>query len=80
MRKIFAVILGLVIIAVGVAYWYWQDNKKGIVKNLIQNTVSDKTDSLYYLRYDSSMIDEVNGKCLLPAIFICSLIPIRRLC
>ena len=40
---------------------YWQQHKKGIIKDTIKNAVSKKTDSLYFIHYDSSSIDEVNG-------------------
>ena len=40
---------------------YWQQYKKSIVKNSIENAISKGTDSLYFIHYDSSFIDEVNG-------------------
>jgi len=40
---------------------YWQQYKKSIVKNTIENAISKGTDSLYFIHYDSSVIDEVNG-------------------
>ncbi len=70
MKKILIVVFLLVIILAGGAYWYWQNHKKSIVKGLIQDTVSSKTDSLYYLRYDSSMIDEVNGSAYFRNIYL----------
>ena len=42
-------------------WFYWQYNKKKIIKDSIQGAVAKKTDSLYYIHYDSSHIDEVNG-------------------
>jgi hypothetical protein len=39
----------------------WQYNKKGVVKNQIENAVSKATDSTYFIHYDSSSIDEVAG-------------------
>jgi hypothetical protein len=60
--KIFFKILLAVIVAGAIAgYIYWQKNKKGIVKNAIQNAIEKKSDSLYFIHYDSSQIDEVNG-------------------
>ncbi|MCC7028934.1 MAG: hypothetical protein IT257_01425 [Chitinophagaceae bacterium] len=70
MKKIFAGILCLLLLAAGLAYWYWQNHKKSIVKNLLQNTISDKTDSLYYLHYDSSMIDEINGSAYFRNVYL----------
>ena len=40
---------------------YWQQYKKSIVKNSIENAISKGTDSLYFIHYESSFIDEVNG-------------------
>lgn len=70
MKKIIAAILVIVIFAAGGAYWFWLKNKKGIVKHFIQQTVEDKTDGLYYLKYDSSMIDEVNGDAYFRNIYL----------
>ncbi len=42
-------------------WFYWQQYKKGIIKNAIENAVNKGTDSLYFIHYDSSSIDEVNG-------------------
>ena len=56
--KIFFILL--ITGAIG-AFIYWQNNKKQIVKNSIDKALTKKTDSLYFLRYDSSVIDEVNG-------------------
>ncbi len=56
--KIFLVILALAIVG---GWIYWQQNKKNIIKNSIENAISKGTDSLYFIHYDSSFIDEVNG-------------------
>lgn len=56
--KIFLVVLGLAIIG---GWFYWQQYKKSIVKNTIENAINKGTDSLYFIHYDSSFIDEVNG-------------------
>ena len=40
---------------------YWQQYKKSIIRNSIENAVSKGTDSLYFIHYDSSFIDEING-------------------
>lgn len=42
-------------------WFYWQQYKKGIVKNTIENALAKGSDSLYFIHYDSSYIDEVNG-------------------
>ena len=56
--KIFLVVLGLAVIG---GWFYWQQYKKGIIKNTIENAINKGTDSLYFIHYDSSFIDEVNG-------------------
>ena len=52
------VILALILFAI---FIYWQQHKKGIIKNTIENAVSRGTDRLYFIHYDSSYIDEING-------------------
>jgi hypothetical protein len=42
-------------------WFYWQEHKKGIIKDAIENALSKSTGSLYYVHYDSSVIDEENG-------------------
>ena len=55
-------ILFIIIIAGAIGgYTYWQYNKKKIVRESIANAIAKKTDSLYYVHYDSSNIDEING-------------------
>ena len=56
--KIFLVILGIVLLG---AFVYWQLVKKGIVKNAIEKAVSKGTNEEYYVKYESSNIDEING-------------------
>lgn len=56
--KIAGVLLALALVG-GVIYW--QMHKKGIIKDSIENAITKGTDSLYFIHYDSSFIDEVNG-------------------
>jgi hypothetical protein len=56
--KITFIVVGLA--AVG-GWLYWQYYKKSIIKNSIENAISKGTDSLYFIHYDSSFIDEING-------------------
>ncbi len=65
--KLFLLIL---ILAAGASYWYWHSYKKGIFKYFLQHTISSKTDSLYYLRYDSSHIDEINGNAYFRNVYL----------
>ncbi len=61
MKKTVKIILVVLAIAFIGVWAYWQYNKKQIVRNAMENVVSNKTDSLYYIHYDSSKIDAVNG-------------------
>ena len=61
MKKPVKYILGILAIIVVGAWIYWQFNKKRIVKHAVENIITKKTDSLYYIHYDSSTIDAVNG-------------------
>ncbi len=48
----FIVIAGLIV---------WQFVKKDVIKNVIENAVSKDSENDYYIKYDSSYIDEVGG-------------------
>jgi hypothetical protein len=61
MKNIFKVLIAVVIIAIAGGVVYWQTHKKAIVKDSIDNALKKKTDSLYFIHYDSSSIDEING-------------------
>ncbi|MEO5892183.1 MAG: hypothetical protein ABIQ31_18190 [Ferruginibacter sp.] len=61
MKKLIKILLVIVIASAIGGFIYWQFNKKKIVKDSIEKTISKKTDSLYYLHYDSSRIDEITG-------------------
>ena len=61
MKKSFK-IAGLIVILALLGGWiYWQQIKKGFIKNKIETAVNKETDSLYFIKYDSLSIDEVNG-------------------
>ena len=60
--KIFSkIILAVIIAAAIIGFIYWQQHKKGIIKDAVQNAIQKKSDSLYFIHYDSSQIDEVAG-------------------
>ncbi len=61
MKRIFKILIAVVAILLAGGIVYWQIHKKGIVKDTIASTIEKKTDSLYYIHYDSSRIDEING-------------------
>ena len=52
------IILGSLLVA---AFIYWQFIKKGVIKDAIENAVSKGTDDSYYVKYESSTIDEIGG-------------------
>ncbi|MEJ7625483.1 MAG: hypothetical protein WKF35_01365 [Ferruginibacter sp.] len=52
------IIIGVIALA---ALIYWQQNKRSIIRKSIGTAVAKKTDNLYYLKYDSSVIDELGG-------------------
>jgi len=64
MKLIFKILIGIIVVAAIAGYAYWQMNKKGIIKNAIENTVEKKTEDLYFIHYDSSQIDELNGNAV----------------
>lgn len=61
MKKSLVIILSVIAVALIGGWIYWQQHKKGIIKNSIENAISKGTDSLYFIHYDSSSIDEING-------------------
>ncbi len=61
MKKNVKIILAIIAVLLTGAFAYWQFIKKGVIKDAVKNAVSKQTDSLYYIKYESSNIDEVNG-------------------
>lgn len=61
MKKILTILAAILVLGAAGAWLYWQQYKKSIIKDSIKNAVSKGTDRLYYLHYDSSYIDEING-------------------
>ncbi len=61
MKKGIGILLAVILTGALGGYIYWQFNKKQIVRDSIKDALVKTTDSLYYIHYDSSFIDEVNG-------------------
>jgi hypothetical protein len=61
MKKIFKIIFIVIVVGAIAGYIYWQQNKKRIIREAIESAIQNKTDSLYYIHYDSSRIDEIGG-------------------
>jgi hypothetical protein len=60
-RRLIKIFTALIVLALVGGYVYWQQNKKHIVRAAIEKALAKKTDSLYYVEYDSSLVDEVSG-------------------
>lgn len=59
--KIFLIAAGVLFLG---GFVYWQLVKKGVIKNAISKAVSKGTDEDYYVKYESSSIDEINGNAV----------------
>ncbi len=54
-------ILLVIMIGIGGAIAYWNIYRKQIIRNKLEDTVSDKSNGLYSLRYDKLTMDEAAG-------------------
>ena len=61
MKKSVKVTILIMAVVLTAGFVYWQFIKKGVIRNAVENAVSKETDSLYYIKYESSTIDEING-------------------
>ena len=61
LKNFLKITLVIILLAAIGGWFYWQQHKKGIIKDSIENAISKGTDSLYFIHYDSSSIDEING-------------------
>ena len=68
-RKVLFIILGIVVAGVAL-YFIWQNNKYRIARNKLADTVTEQTDSLYIIKYDSLHFDEVTGEAYLKNVHI----------
>ena len=68
-RKFLWILFGIVV-AVGIIFFIWEQNKYRIVNNKIADTVAQQTDSLYLVKYDSLHFDEITGQAYLKNIHI----------
>ncbi|MBK7762906.1 MAG: hypothetical protein IPI46_05970 [Bacteroidetes bacterium] len=62
MKKVIKIFLSILILAGIAGYFIWQNKKHQVAKEFIMDSVTDLSDSLYSITYDSSMIDEINGE------------------
>ena len=63
--KLFLFVVMAILLLGGIAFFTWQYYKYRIVKNTVKTTVSEQTDSLYSIKYDSLFFDEVSGNASL---------------
>ncbi|MEO6638052.1 MAG: hypothetical protein ABIN25_07230, partial [Ginsengibacter sp.] len=68
-RKTFIIIAGIAI-ALAIVIFIWENNKYKIVKDTIADTIAEKTDGLYSVKYYSLHFDEVLGTAYLKNIHI----------
>lgn len=61
MKKYLKIILVMLALGAVGGWIYWQQYKKSIIRNSIESAISKGTDSLYFIHYDSSSVDEING-------------------
>lgn len=60
-RKTILICLGILTVIIIAAIWYWNANKKSIIKKELTKAVNEKSHGLYTIRYDSLSLDELNG-------------------
>lgn len=61
MKKKTGIVVGSIAAILMLAIVVWQFVKKDVVKNAIENAVAKESGNDYYIKYDSSYIDEVGG-------------------
>jgi hypothetical protein len=54
------IFFALVMIVAG-GIWYWNENKKAIIRGELEYAIRNKTQGLYKVHYDSLELDEING-------------------
>ena len=59
-KKLFIICAVIAVIAIA-GYFAWQKYKYKIVRNTVSTTVTEQTDSLYSIKYDSLSFDEITG-------------------
>jgi uncharacterized protein YjbI with pentapeptide repeats len=64
LKKPVKIILIIVLLALASGITWWQLNKKGIIRHQIEKAVANGTDSIYYIRYDSSKVDAAAGNAV----------------
>lgn len=68
--KKFITIYVIILLFVGVGYFFWQKYKYPLADDKISTAIADQTDKLYSITYDSMYFDEVLGDAFLKNIHI----------
>src|SRR5437868_2076734 len=68
-KKLLIVLLAIIFLLIASVY-LWQHNKFDFVKNRMAYEISNKTDSLYTIKYDSLFFNEITGEAFLTNIRI----------
>lgn len=68
-RKLLIIILAIIFVVVA-SFYLWQKNKFSFVKSKLAYEVTNKTDSLYTITYDSLFFNELKGEAFLKNIRI----------
>jgi hypothetical protein len=63
-KRILFVLIGIIVLVI-TGYFVWQKFKYQIVRNTVETTVAEQTDSLYTVKYDSLNFDAVTGNASL---------------
>jgi hypothetical protein len=60
-RIITLVILLVFLSAIASGIWYWNANKKAIIRNKLEDGILEKSKGLYKIKYDNMELDEIAG-------------------
>jgi hypothetical protein len=60
-RVIGLTLVFLIVAGAAGGLWYWNTNKKTIIKNKLEDAIRDKTLGLYKINYDDLTLDEIAG-------------------
>lgn len=60
-RIILLSILAFICAVIAAGLWYWQTNKKQILRSKIETAITGKSEGLYRVSYDDMQLDEIAG-------------------
>lgn len=62
MTKIIGFVFITCVVVAGAGLWYWKANKKRIIRDKLEKTITQKTGGLYQINYKDLNLDELNGQ------------------